>query len=202
MRGMNKPAAAAKNPLLADWTGPFGLPPFGAIAPAHFRPGQGVDEYEYYFGKILDIIPIMKLPKEPQYTCTKCGMCCRGFTSDFGVILFPRDVARLSRRLKISKSKFQRTYCVPVAIDTGRTDVKLFMLKNLNGECLFLGANGFCTVYEDRPLQCERTPFKFFWGDPNDFNYACVKNTNVPPDWSSVSFDQELLADVFESGRK
>src|SRR6185312_15779420 len=38
MPGMNKPAAAAKNPLLADWTGPFGLPPFGAIAPAHFRP--------------------------------------------------------------------------------------------------------------------------------------------------------------------
>src|SRR6478672_2166539 len=38
MRGMNKPAVAAKNPLLTDWTGPFGLPPFGAIAPAHFRP--------------------------------------------------------------------------------------------------------------------------------------------------------------------
>jgi peptidyl-dipeptidase Dcp len=27
-----------KNPLLADWTGPFGLPPLGAIAPEHFRP--------------------------------------------------------------------------------------------------------------------------------------------------------------------
>jgi len=26
------------NPLLADWTGPFGLPPFGAIKPEHFRP--------------------------------------------------------------------------------------------------------------------------------------------------------------------
>src|SRR6478609_2093524 len=38
MRGMNEPAAAAENPLLTDWTGPFGLPPFGAIAPAHFRP--------------------------------------------------------------------------------------------------------------------------------------------------------------------
>jgi peptidyl-dipeptidase Dcp len=27
-----------QNPLLADWTGPFGLPPFGAVTPAHFRP--------------------------------------------------------------------------------------------------------------------------------------------------------------------
>jgi len=27
-----------ENPLLSDWTGPFGLPPFGAIKPEHFRP--------------------------------------------------------------------------------------------------------------------------------------------------------------------
>ena len=27
-----------QNPLLADWTGAFGLPPFGAITPEHFRP--------------------------------------------------------------------------------------------------------------------------------------------------------------------
>ena len=26
----------AENPLLTDWTGPFGLPPFAAMAPAHF----------------------------------------------------------------------------------------------------------------------------------------------------------------------
>src|SRR5471030_103501 len=36
---MNKPsAAAAQNPLLANWTGAFGLPPFGSIKPEHFRP--------------------------------------------------------------------------------------------------------------------------------------------------------------------
>ena len=27
-----------QNPLLAEWTGAFGLPPFGAIGPEHFRP--------------------------------------------------------------------------------------------------------------------------------------------------------------------
>ena len=34
-------SAAAKdvaNPLLQEWTGPFGVPPFGRISPAHFRP--------------------------------------------------------------------------------------------------------------------------------------------------------------------
>src|SRR3989442_1310145 len=26
------------NPFFEDWTGPFGVPPFGRIAPEHFRP--------------------------------------------------------------------------------------------------------------------------------------------------------------------
>ena len=30
--------SANQNPLLADWQGAFGLPPFGAIKPEHFRP--------------------------------------------------------------------------------------------------------------------------------------------------------------------
>lgn len=30
--------ADAQNPLLAPWSGPFGLPPFATIAPEHFRP--------------------------------------------------------------------------------------------------------------------------------------------------------------------
>jgi peptidyl-dipeptidase Dcp len=40
MEAMNSSTAAADqpNPLLADWTGPLGLPPFGAVRPEHFRP--------------------------------------------------------------------------------------------------------------------------------------------------------------------
>src|SRR5580692_10245101 len=30
--------AAADNPFFQDWAGPFGAPPFGRIAPAHFPP--------------------------------------------------------------------------------------------------------------------------------------------------------------------
>lgn len=37
---MNQPQSSAdtQNPLLADWTAAFGLPPFAAIGPEHFRP--------------------------------------------------------------------------------------------------------------------------------------------------------------------
>jgi peptidyl-dipeptidase Dcp len=38
MNGMTRPTSASKNPLLNDWTGPFGLPPLPAIKPEHFRP--------------------------------------------------------------------------------------------------------------------------------------------------------------------
>ena len=40
MGGMTQPPSTPdnQNPLLTDWTGPFGLPPLGAIKPEHFRP--------------------------------------------------------------------------------------------------------------------------------------------------------------------
>jgi len=38
MNGMTRPTSASENPLLTDWTGPFGLPPLPAIKPEHFRP--------------------------------------------------------------------------------------------------------------------------------------------------------------------
>jgi peptidyl-dipeptidase Dcp len=35
---MTAAQAAARNPLLEDWSTPFGLPPFEAVTPEHFRP--------------------------------------------------------------------------------------------------------------------------------------------------------------------
>lgn len=35
---MNPPVTPTDNPLLQDWTAPFGLPPFGALRPEHFEP--------------------------------------------------------------------------------------------------------------------------------------------------------------------
>ncbi|MEI8276764.1 MAG: M3 family metallopeptidase, partial [Hyphomicrobiales bacterium] len=35
---MTQPLASTQNPLLADWTGAYGLPPFATLTPEHFRP--------------------------------------------------------------------------------------------------------------------------------------------------------------------
>jgi peptidyl-dipeptidase Dcp len=37
MNAMTNSHSASENPLLADWTGAFGLPPFETIGPEHFR---------------------------------------------------------------------------------------------------------------------------------------------------------------------
>ena len=38
MNSSAHPDRTSPNPLLADWTGPQGVPPFAAIVPAHFMP--------------------------------------------------------------------------------------------------------------------------------------------------------------------
>ena len=55
---MNAPQApaAAQNPLLADWAGPFGLPPFGQLTPAQFRPAfdAALEEHRAEIDAIAD----------------------------------------------------------------------------------------------------------------------------------------------------
>ena len=61
------PSPAADNPLLApDWTGPFGVPPFGRIAPEHFRPA-----FERAFAEHdAEIAAIAGDPAEPTFANT------------------------------------------------------------------------------------------------------------------------------------
>ncbi len=44
------------NPLLADWTGPFGVPPFDKLAPEQFRPAfdAAIAEHDLQIAAIAD----------------------------------------------------------------------------------------------------------------------------------------------------
>ncbi|MGB6491327.1 MAG: M3 family metallopeptidase, partial [Methylovirgula sp.] len=55
-----------KNPLLEEWTGPFGAPPFAAIRPAHFRPAfaQAFAEHR------AEIAAIVENPQPPNFANT------------------------------------------------------------------------------------------------------------------------------------
>src|SRR5262245_45158987 len=67
MTAQNHPAtAAADNPLLETWTGPFGVPPFGRVVPEHFMPA-----YEHAFAEHdAEIAAIANDPATPTFQNT------------------------------------------------------------------------------------------------------------------------------------
>ncbi|SHO65518.1 peptidyl-dipeptidase Dcp [Pseudoxanthobacter soli DSM 19599] len=64
------------NPLLSDWTGPFELPPFAAIAPADFRPAfeRGIEEHR------REIAAIVADPAAPDFDNTIAAFEASGRT--------------------------------------------------------------------------------------------------------------------------
>jgi peptidyl-dipeptidase Dcp len=62
--------ATAGNPLLGAWTGPFGLPPFAALAPGHFPPAfaQGLASHR------AEIEAIASNPATPDFDNTVAAM--------------------------------------------------------------------------------------------------------------------------------
>ncbi len=69
---------SAANPLLEEWTGPFGAPPFPAITPAHFRPAfaQAFAEHN------AEIAAIAGNPQPPTFENTIAALERAGRTLD------------------------------------------------------------------------------------------------------------------------
>jgi len=74
MTDQNHPSAAPvdtdSNPFREDWSGPFGVPPFGRIAPEHFRPAfdRGFTEHD------AEIAAIASSTAEPTFDNTILAM--------------------------------------------------------------------------------------------------------------------------------
>ncbi|HET7679320.1 MAG TPA: M3 family metallopeptidase [Xanthobacteraceae bacterium] len=68
--GNSSPGGDMDNPLLGEWTGPFGLPPFGALKPEHFPPAfeQGLARHR------AEIDAIAADPAEPNFDNTVAAM--------------------------------------------------------------------------------------------------------------------------------
>jgi peptidyl-dipeptidase Dcp len=68
--GNSSPGGLANNPLVAEWTGPFGLPPFAALKPEHFPPAfeQGLASHR------AEIDAIAANPARPNFDNTVAAM--------------------------------------------------------------------------------------------------------------------------------
>jgi Fe-S-cluster containining protein len=83
---------------------------------------------------------------EDQIDCRQCGECCRVGE----VELKERDVEKLARFLRIGVQQFLDQY----AREGEDGNV---ILRRTEAGCVFLAGND-CSVYEERPVTCERFP--------------------------------------------
>ena len=78
--------------------------------------------------------------------CLQCANCCKNFSPRFKT----PDIKRLSKLLQMRESDFIQTYL--------KVDEDGDYVANTS-PCPFLGADNYCSIYEDRPSDCRRFPY-------------------------------------------
>jgi uncharacterized protein len=81
-----------------------------------------------------------------QIDCLTCAACCKNYSPRFKAT----DVKRIAKRLKMKEGQFIETY---LTLDSDNDFV------TQSKPCPFLGADNFCSIYEDRPSDCTRFPY-------------------------------------------
>lgn len=80
-----------------------------------------------------------------EIDCLSCANCCKTTSP----IFYQKDIERLAKRLRIKPSEFISKY---LKIDEDND----YVLQQ--SPCTFLGADNYCSVYEDRPTACREYP--------------------------------------------
>jgi Fe-S-cluster containining protein len=86
-----------------------------------------------------------------QFTCTRCGKCCRDREDPTFVFVEEDDVQRLADCLRTSLKQVIQKYC------TWSEDGLVF--KRKKGACIFWDDCIGCRIYPARPTQCRTWPF-------------------------------------------
>ncbi len=77
--------------------------------------------------------------------CLDCANCCK----TTGPLFTDKDVARISKHLRMKQQPFIETY---LRVDEDND----FVLKTV--PCSFLGADNYCGIYDVRPKACREFP--------------------------------------------
>jgi Fe-S-cluster containining protein len=78
--------------------------------------------------------------------CLQCAACCKNYSPRFKT----PDIKRISKHLRMKESVFIDTY---LRLD----DEGDYVTKS--APCPFLGADNYCSIYEERPSDCARFPY-------------------------------------------
>ncbi|HCL04665.1 MAG TPA: zinc/iron-chelating domain-containing protein [Chitinophagaceae bacterium] len=96
--------------------------------------------------KVLKQLPDLHEKAFAEVDCLTCANCCKNYSPRFKT----PDIKRISKLLKLKESSFIDTYLV---LDTDGDYV------TKTKPCPFLGADNYCSIYEDRPSDCKRFPY-------------------------------------------
>lgn len=96
--------------------------------------------------KVLKQLPDLHEEAFRKVDCLQCANCCKNYSPRFKT----PDIKRISRHLKMRESEFIDKY---LKVDEEGD----FVAKTL--PCPFLGADNYCSIYEERPSDCHRFPY-------------------------------------------
>ena len=96
--------------------------------------------------EVLKSLPEFHEEAVSKIDCLQCANCCKNYSPR---IKTP-DIKRISRHLRMRESEFIDKYLV--------VDEDGDFVVNTK-PCPFLGADNFCSIYEERPSDCRRFPY-------------------------------------------
>ncbi|MFP5041973.1 YkgJ family cysteine cluster protein [Parasediminibacterium sp. JCM 36343] len=108
-------------------------------------------QYKYFLqkadkNKVLKKLPSLHEEAFSKIDCLSCAACCKNYSPRFKTT----DIKRISKHLKLKESVFIDTY---LNLDSDGD----YVAKK--APCPFLGADNFCSIYEQRPGDCHRFPY-------------------------------------------
>src|SRR5678815_5331202 len=107
--------------------------------------------YKQYLQKankndVLEQLPSLHEEAFSKIDCLQCANCCKNYSPRFKT----PDIKRISKVLGLRESEFIEKYLL--------VDEEGDFIVNTK-PCPFLGADNFCSIYEDRPSDCRRFPY-------------------------------------------
>ncbi|MBL7711592.1 MAG: YkgJ family cysteine cluster protein [Chitinophagaceae bacterium] len=96
--------------------------------------------------KMLKLLPELHEAAFSTIDCLECGNCCKNYSPRFK----QPDIRRIAKTLRMKEGDFTQQY---LRLDEEND----YVVKQ--SPCPFLGADNYCSIYEDRPSDCRRYPY-------------------------------------------
>ena len=96
--------------------------------------------------KVLSQLPDLHEEAFSKVDCLQCANCCKNYSPRFKTT----DVKRIAKHLQMKESAFIDAYL--------KVDEEGDFVANTK-PCPFLGTDNFCSIYDQRPSDCQRFPY-------------------------------------------